>query len=103
MTVLLEIVALMRFEPSRAMTSMPRLATWLIVLASISVVIVADPLPVKRRPGPVVEFEFVTVLPVTRPTIGVVAALARLMLIGDALPPVPGATFSPSIVRSRTP
>ncbi len=32
----------MRFEPSRAMTSMPRLATWLIVLASMSVVIVAD-------------------------------------------------------------
>ena len=25
------------------------------------------------------------------------------MLIGDALPPVPGATLSPSIVRSRTP
>ena len=85
------------------MTSMPRLATWLIVLASISVVIVADPLPVNRRPGPVVELRFVTVLPVTRPTIGVVAALARLMLIGDALPPVPGATLRPSIVRSRTP
>ena len=47
------------------------------------------PLPVNRRPGPVVELLLVTVLPVTLPTIGVVAALARLTLIGDALPPVP--------------
>ena len=69
-TELLLMVALIRLLPSRAITSMPRLATWLMVLESTSAVMVALPLPVIRIPGPVVELLLVTVLPVTLPTIG---------------------------------